>query len=69
MRAAAAGMDEIIRLKCAPREEGQRTLKNTYFYLGWEEGKEAEDELSARRTRSMLSEREGGFQIGGQQVS
>lgn len=55
MRAAAAGMDEIIRLNCALREEGQRTLKNTYFYLGWEEGKEAEEELFARRTRSMLS--------------
>lgn len=27
-------------------------LENTYFYLGWEEGKEAEKELSARRTRS-----------------
>lgn len=52
MRAAATGTDEIIRLKRAAREEGQRTLRNTYFYLGWEEGQEAEEELSARRTRS-----------------
>lgn len=71
MRAAATGADEIIRLKHAVREEGQRTLRNTYFYLGWEEGKEAEEELSARRTRScyqrekMVSREE----IGGQQVS
>ena len=35
-----------------------RTLGNTYFYFGWEEGKEPEKEMSVRRTRHMVPERE-----------
>ena len=34
MKAAAAGMDERVK---------DRTLENTYFYFGWEEGKRARE--------------------------
>lgn len=47
-----------------------RTLGNTYFYLGWQEGKEPEKELSARRTRRWYErcrERKG-FQEGDRRV-
>lgn len=39
-----------------------RTLENTYFYFGWEEGKEPEKELSVRRTRHLVPETEEGVQ-------
>ena len=63
MKAAAAGMDEIIRLKHTWREEGQRQNTGKYlllFRVGGGQG--PKKELSARRTRSVVPEREEGFQ-------
>ena len=39
-----------------------RTLENTYFYFRWEEGKKPEKEMSVRRIRHMVLEREEGVQ-------
>lgn len=62
MKAAAAGTDEIIRLKHTRREEGQRQNAGKYlllFRVGGGQG--PKKELSARRTRSVVPEREEGF--------
>ena len=63
MKAAAAGTDEIIRLKHTRREEGQRQNTGKYLLLFWVGGgQEPKKELSARRTRRVVPERQEGFQ-------
>lgn len=56
MAAAAERMRSSDSSVYGEQRVKDRTLANTYFYLGREEGKKSEKELSAR-TRSMVLER------------
>lgn len=56
MAAAAERMRSSDSSVYGEQRVKDRTLENTYFYLGREEGKKPEKELSAR-IRSMVLER------------
>lgn len=67
MMAAAAGMDEIIRLKCTLREEGQRQNTGKHlllFRVGG--GQRARDGAVCKENQERGTRERGRFPKGGQ---